>query len=316
MSNGNISLKYTPGGTNDPVNPFHYMPSMAAAVVSLVFYILLFVVLTSWTIWKRSWYMITLLIGCIMEIIGYGIRIQLASNPIGQIPLYSSMHASIILAPIFNAAIEYVLIGRLMHAVGDQYSLVKPNLVAWIFIVCDIISMLVQSAGAGVLTSAGANLQNLETGENILLGGLGVNLASFTLFCLQLFYFDYLTRKSPPVFLNGSIYQRRWRLFLYVIYISSFFVLVRQIYRVIEFSQGFTGYLAVHEIYFYIFDTIPIFVSSAVYTIFFPGNGYLPRDRNGTFAIMENNEQNLKKSNNNNNNVSASRKDLALDGIS
>ncbi|CAF3295889.1 unnamed protein product [Rotaria socialis] len=316
MSNGNISLNYTSGGANDPVNPFHYMPSMAAAVVSLVFYMLLFVVLTSWTIWKRSWYMITLLIGCIMEIIGYGIRIHLASNPFGQIPLYSSMHASIILAPILNAAVEYVLIGRLMHAVGDHYSLVKPKLVAWIFIVCDIISMLVQSTGAGILTSAGTNLKNLETGENILLGGLGVNLASFTLFCLQLFYFDYLTRKSPPVFLNGSIYQRRWRLFLYVIYVSSFFVLIRQIYRVIEFAQGFTGYLAVHEVYFYIFDTIPIFVSGTVYAVFFPGNGYLPRNTNETFAIMENNEQNLKQSNNNNNNVSASRKDLVLDGMS
>ena len=45
MSNENTTLTYTPGGADDPANPFHYMPSMAATIVSLVFYTLLFIVL-------------------------------------------------------------------------------------------------------------------------------------------------------------------------------------------------------------------------------------------------------------------------------
>ena len=262
MSNSSITANYTPGGADDPANPFHYMPSMAASVLSLVCFTLTFVALSTWTIWKRAWYMIPLLVGCIMEIIGYGARIPLVSKPVGQIPLYSCMHASIIIAPVFNAAIEYILYGRLMHAVGDQYSLMKPKLVAWIFIVCDIFSFLIQSSGAGLLTSAHTDLAKAKTGENILLGGLGVNLVSFAIFCLQIFYFDYRTRKSPPNFPGGGLCQKGWRQFLYVIYLSSALILLRQIYRVIEFAQGFTGYLAVHEVYFYIFDTIPIFLST------------------------------------------------------
>jgi hypothetical protein len=77
-------------------------------------------------------------------------------------------------------------------------------------------------------------------------------------------------------------------------------VLIRQIYRVIEFAQGFTGYLAVHEVYFYVFDTIPILISGAVYIICFPGNGYLPRNQKDTFANMENSQKNLRQMDNKN----------------
>ncbi|CAF0980835.1 unnamed protein product [Adineta steineri] len=298
MSNGNTTLSYTPGGADDPSNPFHYMPSLAPTIVSLIFFILLFISLTILTIWKRSWYMITLLVGCILEIIGYGTRIPLVSKPVGQIPLYACMNGCLIIAPVFNAAIEYVLFGRLVHALGDQYSLIKPKLISWIFIICDAFSFLIQISGAGLLTSAkdGAGAQ---TGQTILLAGLGINLGSFAIFCLQLFYFEYRIRKSPPIFPNGSIYEKRWRRFVYIIYLSSTLVLIRQIYRVIEFAQGFTGYLAVHEIFFYIFDTIPIFISSALYVICFPGNNYLPPNQNDTFATMNNNEYNSNKTNNN-----------------
>lgn len=230
-----------------------------------------------------------------MEIIGYGTRIPLVLKPVGQIGLHSCMHGSIIIAPVFNAAIEYILFGRLMHAVGDQYSLIKPKLVAWIFIICDIFSLVIQSSGAGILTSSSTKPENAKTGENILLAGLAVNLVSFAIFCLQLLYFDYRTRKSPPNFPSGSLRQKGWRQFLYVIYLSSSLVLLRQIYRVIEFSQGFTGYLAVHEAYFYVFDTIPIFVSATIYVIFFPGNGYLPNNQNDTYGNMQNIRHHFKK---------------------
>ena len=161
--------------------------------------------------------------------------------------------------------------------------MIKPKFVAWIFIICDAFSLLIQSCGAGLLTAAKDDFEKARTGENILLAGLIINLVSFAIFCLQLFYFEYRIRKFPPVFPNESIYEKRWRRLLNVIYLSSILVLIRQIYRVIEFAQGFTGYLAVHEVYFYIFDTIPIFFSAGIYTIYFPGYNYLPRNQKNTF---------------------------------
>jgi len=37
MANGARTVSYTPGGADDPANPFHYMPSMAAAIAALIF---------------------------------------------------------------------------------------------------------------------------------------------------------------------------------------------------------------------------------------------------------------------------------------
>jgi hypothetical protein len=311
MSNGTKTVNYTPGGADDPNNLFHYMPSMAPAVIGLVFYTSSFFALSVRTIWKRSWYMIVLLVGCLMEVIGYATRIPLVITTVGQRNLYICMNSCLILAPVFYAAIEYVLFGRLMHAVGDQYSLMKPKVIAWIFISSDIISLMIQGAGGGILSSAGTNSDSANLGENILLVGLAVNLASFAIFCLQIFYFDYRTRKSPPTIPGGGLCKKGWRQFLYLVYLSSLLVLIRQIYRVIEFSQGFTGYVAVHEIYFYIFDAIPIFFAGGIYIICFPANGYLPQYQIDNFANMEKNEQNLRQ--NGTNKVIPLSKDLVID---
>ena len=300
MSGVTTTIGYTIGGADDPRNPFHYMPSMAPTIIALVFFTLSFLALLIWTILKRSWYMIVLLVGCVMEIIGYGTRIPLVSQPIGQTGLYICMTSCLIIAPVFYAAIEYLLYGRLVHLVGAQYSFIKPKLIAWVFIISDVLSFFIQVAGAGVLSSAGSDSDKAKLGENILLAGLAVNLASFAIFCFQIFYFDYRTRKVPPPIAGGGLFTKGWRQFLYIIYISSFLVLIRQIYRVIEFAQGFTGYLAVHEVYFYVFDSIPIFLSATIYAICFPANGYLPRNRNNTTIDGENNQVNVKPKHNSN----------------
>jgi hypothetical protein len=52
MSNESIKFSYTPGGADDPRNPFHYLPSMGAAAVALVLFTVAFVALAVWTIWK------------------------------------------------------------------------------------------------------------------------------------------------------------------------------------------------------------------------------------------------------------------------
>ena len=46
---------------------------------------------------------------------------------------------------------------------------------------------------------------------------------------------------------------------------------IRNIYRVVEFAQGFTGFIAVHELYFYRFDTPLIAGACAIMTVFHPG---------------------------------------------
>ncbi|KAF9219843.1 hypothetical protein BS17DRAFT_670296, partial [Gyrodon lividus] len=46
---------------------------------------------------------------------------------------------------------------------------------------------------------------------------------------------------------------------------------IRSCYRVVELSQGFQGYLATTEAFFYALDTLPLVVVISVYVPFWPG---------------------------------------------
>lgn len=49
--------------------------------------------------------------------------------------------------------------------------------------------------------------------------------------------------------------------------ISCAGILVRSAFRIAEFSQGYRGYLATHEAYFYLLDALPLLFSTAVFTV-------------------------------------------------
>lgn len=40
------------------------------------------------------------------------------------------------------------------------------------------------------------------------------------------------------------------------LYLGSFLIMVRSIFRVVEYLQGFDGYLLKHEAYLYVFDAL------------------------------------------------------------
>ncbi|KAJ9122450.1 hypothetical protein QFC22_001875 [Naganishia vaughanmartiniae] len=53
--------------------------------------------------------------------------------------------------------------------------------------------------------------------------------------------------------------------------------LIRSVYRTIELSEGYTGYLNTHEPYFYLLDTLPLWLGISVYVWFWPPK-YLTED--------------------------------------
>lgn len=51
---------------------------------------------------------------------------------------------------------------------------------------------------------------------------------------------------------------------------SAFCIIVRNFYRAIELSQGWTGYLITHEVYFAVLDGALMALSVGVFNVFFP----------------------------------------------
>ncbi|KZT62425.1 hypothetical protein CALCODRAFT_407356, partial [Calocera cornea HHB12733] len=256
-----------------------YVPSFALALVAVILYALVTVLLIGRMFQFKAWWFIALILGGVMESLGFGARARNAQD-LNNVTLYKMQLACTILAPIFTAAAEYILLGRIMGYVGARFSLFRPGLVSWVFIISDAISFLIQVGGAAALlakpdtgpNSTPAQLQNaqnlLNLGDNILLAGLAVNLGSFVIFIVQVTWFDYKTRTQGA---PGG----RWRTLLWALYVSSVLVLIRQVYRVIEFSQGWFGFLPTHEGYFFGLDSLVILLASAVYIWYWP-NRYIP----------------------------------------
>jgi RTA1 like protein len=161
-----------------------------------------------------------------------------------------------VLAPIFFLALNYVVFGRLLRcaivldslAQGKKLSFMSPNRVSTIFLGSDIISFLIQAAGAGL--ASGTNLKTVRVGLNILLAGMALNLASFTLFISLVVYFDLATRRA-----YGDI-KRTFAPVIRTLYVSWTLIMIRMVFRLVEFSMGWSGPVNTDETYFYCFDSV------------------------------------------------------------
>ena len=140
--------------------------------------------------------------------------------------------------------------------------------------------------GGGI--QAMGTLDALHTGEQIIIGGLFVQLIFFGLFIVVSGVFHYrlvrdlpLKKRYSPLSLfksrrfspsthtsstvpRASLSQLPWKRHLYTLYLASALIMVRSIFRVVEYIQGNAGYLLSHEVYLYIFDaTLMFFVMLA-----------------------------------------------------
>lgn len=60
-----------------------------------------------------------------------------------------------------------------------------------------------------------------------------------------------LSRKPTQESKSGSV---PWRLHMWTLFTASVLIMIRSVFRVVEYLQGTDGYLLTHEIYLYIFD--------------------------------------------------------------
>jgi hypothetical protein len=193
------------------------------------------------------------------------------------------MYCCIVLAPVGLALADYLLVGRLIRLVGRQYSIVNPKFVEFGFIVSDLLSIGVQSAGAGLITSG--SLKNIPLGSHVLIGGLGINLVSFCFFGVITLHLHWSIYRCKGDFTG----QERWIQIFYALYLSMILLIIRSIYRITEFSMGFRGYLAIHETYFYIFECLLIIFAFALFLPLHPGI-WMPReDKDQLIKIPNNN---------------------------
>lgn len=62
--------------------------------------------------------------------------------------------SSLIIAPAFMAAGNYILLGRIIPVLGTRYSFIHPLSYTIVFVTGDVISLVIQAIGGGKASAA------------------------------------------------------------------------------------------------------------------------------------------------------------------
>ncbi|RKL50788.1 hypothetical protein BFJ72_g241 [Fusarium proliferatum] len=244
---------------------YRYDPSLPAAVVSTVVFAVLSILHTWRLIRVRAYYFTPFVVGGFFETVGYAGRIwsHFEKLSVGGFVLQA---IPILVAPALFAASIYMILGRLIRTVGAAHlSLVPVKWVTRIFVTGDVIAFSLQAGGGGIQSAGTLDLYNL--GEKIIIAGLFVQIVVFGFFVVTSILFHTRLLKSPtPESLRGDV---PWARYLYVLYATSFLILVRSIFRVVEYLQGNKGYLISHEVFLYVFDAILMALVMLIFMIWY-----------------------------------------------
>lgn len=269
-------------GPNSGFQLYHYSPSTPAAVIFVVLFVGTTGMHTFQLVRNRTWYFIPFVIGGFFEFIGYIGRTMSSRETFGQwtIGPYIIQSLLLLLAPALFAASIYMVLARIIILTdGQSHSLIRVNWITKIFVTGDVLSFLAQSSGGGMLAKAKTR-EKVKMGENIIIGGLGIQILVFGFFIIVSAAFNMRIRKAPTA--KSQSITVPWQQHLLVLYAASALIMVRSIFRVAEYVMGRDGILLQHEYYLYIFDAVLMFAAMVLFNIWHPSK-IIERKKVGDF---------------------------------
>ncbi|KAJ7431606.1 RTA1 like protein-domain-containing protein [Mycena latifolia] len=290
----------------DKVPSGGFIPKRFPAFVGLAFYA--FSAIIHWILFFRNGrqrFMLVLTVGMTTMAVGFAMRIVFAGSPYSS-GLYIIMDLLILLSPCAFLATDYMLLARLTSTFDEDVQrcmVIRPSRIVVMFVVSDVITFILQAAGGGALSSP----SSANFGKLIMELGLGLQLGSFALFTVVLLLFAQRLRSRFPALWFSSRGIRRtpfkvagtdpvddWRILFWTMCLTCIGILIRSTFRIAELVGGYTGYLALHEGYFYMFDALPLWVAMTLYCFVWPTRFLHSHAGISTGASAETLQMNLK----------------------
>lgn len=221
-------------------------------------------------------FMIVAIIAACGELAGWIARTYGHTDPFDRNG-YIAQIVCLILSPAFISAVNYMAFQNVMDVFGHKWSRIPRKWYVIGFCCGDFASLVVQAVG-GALSAEATTEPEVNTGKSVMIAGVSVQVAVTAPFLLL--YLDYNIRRlrewaSIP---KHERPHRKVEILNATIGISTLFILVRCIYRIVEMSEGWLGYLATTPVYFDILDGLMILLAIGVFIPIHPG-WFLPRNK-------------------------------------
>lgn len=290
----------------DEENLYGYHLNVGANYFFLVVYgIITLYFLSMCTISRYHWFNITFFIGYAVEFVGFVGRVK-AIHAVTSTSWYIVQFLCLTIAPTFIMAGIYFFLAQLTVVYGRQFSTLRPMWYSYLFISSDIISFLIQAAGAGIAATTFSSPKMQNIGLDIAIGGVSFQLFSMTIFILLWLDFlrkVYFANSSDTATMNATFknyFRMLWstdkaynfqrnvrepsyaskfadirsrklmRYFPLYVSFSLALIYIRCIYRIVEFSVGFSGFILNHEAFLMVFDALMISLAGCIYVYFHP----------------------------------------------
>jgi hypothetical protein len=127
-----------------------------------------------------------------------------------------------------------MILGRLiLRTESASYSVIRATWVTKIFVTGDILCFFIQSGGGGMLVQA-KDAGGFKMGENIILGGLILQILIFGLFVVVASIWHRKMNAQP----TAAATQVPWKKYIWFLYATSLCITARNLCRVIEYAMG------------------------------------------------------------------------------
>lgn len=158
----------------------------------------------------------------------------------------------------FLAAGLYLTLKDMVRAIGPQFSSIKPIAYPWIFMLCDLFSLLLQAIGGGVASSANDD-KTTSAGGNIMLAGIVFQVATSTaLYGLAARFIFNLKRNRDTMTPDAItiLHDRNFKIFALGMLTASIFIYVRCVYRIAELAGGWANNIMRDQIGYIVLDGV------------------------------------------------------------
>ncbi|KAI9691296.1 MAG: hypothetical protein M1820_009794 [Bogoriella megaspora] len=262
---------------------YYYTPNTGAAVL----FIILFGAATIGHIVQmfrfKMWFWTAFIIGSGIEAIGYIGRLLGHNNntALGPFILQSTL---LLVAPALFAASIYMTLGRISLRTSTSHLLpIRQRWLTLTFVCGDILSFLVQASGAGIL--AMKNNNSVSLGQDVILTGLGIQIFWFGVFVIVAWKFHRRVDAFLLAEREGQVGHPAealpWKKLMVTLYVASGLILVRSVFRVVEYGMGNSGYLMKHEAFLYVFDSTLMFLVTAFFLWVHPSEVLVKEGKTG-----------------------------------
>ncbi|KAK8092004.1 hypothetical protein PG997_002365 [Apiospora hydei] len=253
---------------------YGYRPSLAAGASFIVLFAFALIYHLTLSMRKKRWVSVALSYGAFVELIGWVGRTWGSQCPYNQ-HAYLMQIVTLIIGPVFVTAALYILLGQLIQIFGPESSMLSSRMYTIIFLTCDWVTLIIQAIGAAMAASAQRTRKNPTPGTNTMIAGIVFQLATMAVFAGLAV--DFLRRISKSASsarsigdVDGGSVPKQYYSVLTALFISLVCIVARNLFRVVELAEGWTGHLMLHERYFVALDGLLMVLAVWIFIVLDP----------------------------------------------